>query len=63
MFKGLLTIIPENRLNPRYRSGIKDFKKTRPLSKGSQEFDTNPLTWPITEPSPKVDYSINYEVD
>ncbi|KAI8427486.1 hypothetical protein MSG28_002019 [Choristoneura fumiferana] len=55
LYKGLLTIIPENRLNPRYRSGIQDFRRTRPLSKGSQEFDTNPLTWPITEPSPKVE--------
>ncbi|XP_061707826.1 uncharacterized protein LOC133518213 [Cydia pomonella] len=54
-YKGLLILIPENRLNPRYRSGTRRLRRTRPLSKGSQEFNTNPLIWPITEPSPKVD--------
>ncbi|XP_063618136.1 xanthine dehydrogenase/oxidase-like [Cydia splendana] len=54
-YKGLLILIPENRLNPRYRSGTRRLRRTRPLSKGSQEYDTNPLTWPITEPSPKVE--------
>ncbi|XP_047987082.1 indole-3-acetaldehyde oxidase-like [Leguminivora glycinivorella] len=54
-YKSLLVLIPESRLNPRYRSGSRRLRRTRPLSKGSQEYDTNPLIWPITEPSPKVE--------
>ncbi|XP_037970324.2 xanthine dehydrogenase 1 [Plutella xylostella] len=54
-YKGLITIIPEKRLKPRYRSGIRDFRKTRPVSKSADVYDTNPIIWPITEPMPKVE--------
>ncbi|CAK1590833.1 unnamed protein product [Parnassius mnemosyne] len=54
-YKGLLNLIPEKKLKPRYRSGARDFRKTRPLSKGSQEFDTNPIIWPLNEPIPRLE--------
>ncbi|XP_059045049.1 xanthine dehydrogenase/oxidase-like [Achroia grisella] len=54
-YKGLLNLIPEKKLKPWYRSGARDFRKTRPLSKGTTVFDTNPIIWPITEPMPKLD--------
>ncbi|XP_052749009.1 uncharacterized protein LOC113513039 [Galleria mellonella] len=54
-YKGLLNIIPEKQLKPWYRSGARDFRKTRPISKAATVFDTNPIIWPITEPMPKLD--------
>lgn len=54
-FKGLLTLIPQDRLKPNYRSGARDLRKTRPLSKGTEVYDTNPLIWPVNEPMPRVD--------
>lgn len=53
--QGLLCLIPQQKLKPFYRSGAEDLRKTRPLSKGKQEFDTNPILWPVTEPMPKVE--------
>ncbi|CAH0400156.1 unnamed protein product [Chilo suppressalis] len=54
-YKGLLQLIPEAKLKPHYRSGVRNFRRTRPLSKGSEVYDTNPIIWPINEPMPKVD--------
>ncbi|XP_013192259.1 probable aldehyde oxidase gad-3 isoform X2 [Amyelois transitella] len=54
-YKGLLNLIPKAQLKPLYRSGARDFRKTRPMSKGSEIYDTNPLIWPETEPMPKLD--------
>lgn len=54
-FQGLLNLIPEENLKPIYRSGARDFRKTRPLSKGIEVYDTNPIIWPVTEPMPKVE--------
>ncbi|XP_026330715.1 xanthine dehydrogenase-like isoform X2 [Hyposmocoma kahamanoa] len=54
-YKGLLTIIPQQSLKPWYRSGVSDLRKSRPLSKGTEVYDTNPDIWPINEPMPKVD--------
>ncbi|KAL0878729.1 hypothetical protein ABMA27_003779 [Loxostege sticticalis] len=54
-YKGLLTLIPQDRLKPNYRSGARDLRKTRPLSKGTEVYDTNPLIWPVNEPMPRVD--------
>ncbi|KAF9823388.1 hypothetical protein SFRURICE_006601 [Spodoptera frugiperda] len=54
-YKGLLVLIPKQRLKPWYRSGARDFRKTRPLSKGSEVYDTNPIIWPVNEPMPKVE--------
>ncbi|KAG6455924.1 hypothetical protein O3G_MSEX009477 [Manduca sexta] len=54
-YKGLLTLIPEESLNPRYISGKRDIRKTRPISKGTEVYDTNPVIWPVNEPMPKQD--------
>ncbi|XP_013165309.1 PREDICTED: xanthine dehydrogenase/oxidase-like [Papilio xuthus] len=55
LYKGLLSLIPETKLAPRYRSGKRDLRKTRPLSSGKQEYDTNPTLWPLNEPRPKLE--------
>ncbi|CAK1549448.1 unnamed protein product [Leptosia nina] len=54
-YKSLLNIIPHRLLNPRYLSGAIDLKKSRPLSKGTEVYDTNPVLWPLNEPMPKVE--------
>ncbi|KAI5646262.1 molybdopterin-binding domain of aldehyde dehydrogenase domain-containing protein [Phthorimaea operculella] len=54
-YKGLLNLIPKARLKTLYRSGARDFRKTRPLSRGTEVYDTNPIIWPITEPMPKIE--------
>lgn len=53
--QGLLSLIPQEKLNSRYRSGAKDLRKTRPVSKGSEVYDTNSLLWPLNEPMPKLE--------
>lgn len=55
LLQGLLTIIPEGSLKPWYRSGARDLRKSRPLSKGTEVYDTNPDIWPANEPMPKVE--------
>lgn len=55
LFQGLLVLIPKQRLKPWYRSGARDFRKTRPLSKSSIVYDTNPIIWPMTEPTPMAE--------
>ncbi|CAG9788277.1 unnamed protein product [Diatraea saccharalis] len=55
---GLLQLIPESKLKPFYRSGAKNFKRTRPVSKGVEVYDTNPVIWPINEPMPRIDAMI-----
>ncbi|XP_049875547.1 uncharacterized protein LOC126373432 [Pectinophora gossypiella] len=54
-YKSLLTLIPKEKLNHRYLSGARDLRKTRPVSHGTEVYDTNPAIWPITEPMPKVE--------
>ncbi|KAL4715641.1 hypothetical protein ACJJTC_006220 [Scirpophaga incertulas] len=54
-YKGLLKLIPESKLKPQYLSGSRNFRRTRPLSKGIEVYDTNTITWPINEPMPKID--------
>ncbi|CAK1549450.1 unnamed protein product [Leptosia nina] len=54
-YKSLLSLIPHHLLNPRYLSGAIDLKKSRPLSKGTEVYDTNPVLWPLNEPMPKVE--------
>ncbi|XP_050663962.1 xanthine dehydrogenase/oxidase-like [Leptidea sinapis] len=54
-YKGLLNIIPVGLLNHRYTSGAIDLRKTRPLSSGSEVYNTNPLLWPMNEPMPKLE--------
>ncbi|XP_061376909.1 uncharacterized protein LOC116770937 [Danaus plexippus] len=54
-YKGLLSLCAQNRLNPRYVSGSSKIHKTRPVSEGTQIFDTNPSLWPLNKPIPKLD--------
>ncbi|CAH2056999.1 unnamed protein product, partial [Iphiclides podalirius] len=54
-YKGLLNLIPENKLKPWYRSGARDFRKTRPVSTATETYDTNPDVWPLNEPLPKLE--------
>ncbi|XP_068627626.1 aldehyde oxidase 1-like [Battus philenor] len=54
-YKGLLILCPQNILRPRYRSGAKRLKETRPVSDGRQIFDTNPALWPLNQPIQKVE--------
>ncbi|CAG9135468.1 unnamed protein product [Plutella xylostella] len=54
-YKGMLSFIPKSMLAPKYISGTIDLRKSRPLSRGKQVYDTNPLVYPLTEPSPKVE--------
>ncbi|XP_072949512.1 xanthine dehydrogenase/oxidase-like [Epargyreus clarus] len=54
-YKGLLNLIPEAMIKPCYRSGARDMRKTRPLSCGTEVYDTNPIIWPVNEPMPKVE--------
>lgn len=50
-----MNIIPLKYVNNRYASGARDLRKTRPLSKASEVYDTNPILWPLNEPMPKVE--------
>ncbi|VVC93405.1 unnamed protein product [Leptidea sinapis] len=43
----------EGMLSPEYRAI--DLRKTRPLSSGSEVYNTNPLLWPMNEPMPKLE--------
>ncbi|CAH4031683.1 unnamed protein product [Pieris brassicae] len=54
-YKSLLNIIPPKYLNKRFASGARDLRKTRPVSKGSEVYDTNPTLWPLNEPIPKIE--------
>ncbi|XP_069360083.1 xanthine dehydrogenase/oxidase-like [Maniola hyperantus] len=54
-YKGLLSLCPENILNPRYRSGAIKLPETRPVSTASQSFTTDPTVWPINQPLPKAE--------
>ncbi|XP_048483252.1 xanthine dehydrogenase [Plutella xylostella] len=54
-YKACLTLIPEHYLKPRYRSGRRDFRKTRPVSAAESVIDSNPAVWPLTEPMPKME--------
>ncbi|CAK1542919.1 unnamed protein product [Leptosia nina] len=54
-YKGLLSLTPSKQLNERYASGARDLRKTRPLSKGTEVYDTNPILWPLNEPMPKLE--------
>ncbi|OWR53382.1 aldehyde oxidase 2 [Danaus plexippus plexippus] len=54
-YKGLLSLCPQEILNPRYISGMTKIHNTRPLSQGRQNFETNPALWPINLPIPKLE--------
>ncbi|XP_045452021.1 LOW QUALITY PROTEIN: xanthine dehydrogenase-like [Melitaea cinxia] len=54
-YKGLLSLCPRDKLNRRYQSGAVKIHETRPVSDGKQIFTTNPTTWPVNKPFPKLD--------
>ncbi|CAH2233047.1 jg18398 [Pararge aegeria aegeria] len=54
-YKGLLSLCPENILNSRFRSGAIKLPETRPLSRASQSFTTDPSVWPVNQPLPKAE--------
>ncbi|KAI5643279.1 molybdopterin-binding domain of aldehyde dehydrogenase domain-containing protein [Phthorimaea operculella] len=54
-YKGLLTLCPTVKVNPRYRSGVNRIKESRPESSAQQTYDTNALLWPLTQPVEKLE--------
>ncbi|XP_053608460.1 uncharacterized protein LOC128674128 isoform X2 [Plodia interpunctella] len=50
-YKAILSFSPT--LNARYKSGAS--KLQRPLSQGSQKFDTDKALWPLNKPVPKIE--------
>ncbi|XP_013192300.1 uncharacterized protein LOC106136327 isoform X2 [Amyelois transitella] len=50
-YKAILSYSP--RINPRFKSGAS--KLQRPLSRGSQKFDTDKTLWPLNKPVPKIE--------
>ncbi|XP_072948794.1 xanthine dehydrogenase-like [Epargyreus clarus] len=54
-YKCLLYLCPPAILNPRYVSGATDLKQNRGVSKGRQEYVSDPSLYPLNEPIQKVD--------
>ncbi|KAK4872289.1 hypothetical protein RN001_016413 [Aquatica leii] len=52
-YKFILSIAPDNKLIPRNKSG--GFKFSRPVSKGTQDYETNESLYPLTQPIPKIE--------
>ncbi|CAH0400121.1 unnamed protein product [Chilo suppressalis] len=54
-YKSILFLCPTQTLDAQYRSGATKIHETRPVSKGQQIFDTNPLVWPLNQSLEKVE--------
>lgn len=52
-FKYILSIASEERINPRNKSGAQ--KLTRPVSRGSQDYETKQSLYPLTKPIAKIE--------
>ncbi|XP_039757385.1 xanthine dehydrogenase-like [Pararge aegeria] len=52
-YKAILYLCPEEKINPRFKSGGKVFK--RDVSKGSQSFETDESLWPLNQPVTKLE--------
>ncbi|XP_060804308.1 xanthine dehydrogenase [Amyelois transitella] len=52
-YKAILSFCPNDRLNPKYRSGGEVIKRN--TSKGTQVFDTDKSIWPLNQPVPKLE--------
>ncbi|KAJ0176238.1 hypothetical protein K1T71_008412 [Dendrolimus kikuchii] len=52
-YKAVLSLCPENKLDPKYKSGGDSIK--RHTSQGSQIFDTDKSVWPLNQPIPKLE--------
>lgn len=55
IFQSLLSLCPENILDPRFCSGATNLRDSRPVSQARQLYDTNPSQYPLTQPIPKVE--------
>ncbi|CAD0197572.1 unnamed protein product [Chrysodeixis includens] len=54
-YKGLLTLCPEAIIHPRFKSGRINILESRPVSRGQQMYETDPSTWPLNQPIPKME--------
>ncbi|CAB3227915.1 unnamed protein product [Arctia plantaginis] len=54
-FKGLLKLCPNEIIHPRFKSGLINLHDIRPVSEGSQVYDTDRNTWPLNQPIPKME--------
>ncbi|KAL0878800.1 hypothetical protein ABMA27_003830 [Loxostege sticticalis] len=54
-YKSLLSLCPENILDPRFCSGATNLRDSRLVSQARQLYDTNPSQYPLTQPIPKVE--------
>lgn len=53
MLQAILSLCPDNQLDPRQRSGGAAIKRI--TSKGTQTFDTDKSVWPLNQPIPKLE--------
>lgn len=51
--QAILSLCPENRIDPRFRSGGEAIK--RATSNGTQSFETDKSIWPLNQPIPKLE--------
>lgn len=54
-FQSLLTLSPENIVNPRLLSGAISLHDSRPVSQAQQKYDTDPSVYPLNKPIPKIE--------
>ncbi|XP_073945780.1 xanthine dehydrogenase-like [Choristoneura fumiferana] len=52
-YKAILYLCPEDKLDPKHRSGGTAIKRN--TSKGTQMFDTDKSVWPLNQPVPKIE--------
>ncbi|XP_075977357.1 xanthine dehydrogenase-like [Anticarsia gemmatalis] len=54
-YKALMTLCPESKILPRYRSGAIKLHDTRPVSQARQFYKTDSSIYPVNQPIPKID--------
>ncbi|XP_041981596.1 xanthine dehydrogenase/oxidase-like [Aricia agestis] len=54
-YKGILALAPKNEISPYYATGAIKIHESRPVSKAQQDFDTDPATYPLNKPIPKLE--------
>ncbi|XP_041981243.1 xanthine dehydrogenase-like [Aricia agestis] len=54
-YKGLLALAPKHKVNSYYASGAIKLHESRGLSRGQQDFETDPTTYPVNQPIPKLE--------
>ncbi|XP_048477717.1 probable aldehyde oxidase gad-3 [Plutella xylostella] len=54
-YKAILSKCPSKYINPRYASGSTSLPKSRPVSSGTQVYDTNKIVWPLNKPVTKLE--------